>query len=70
MRTRGDQAWVRKTATGLPDCTRRVSSSSRLHRGHYQKLSQSRAAFPRAAVDDEVLRALRDLGIEVVHEHA
>ena len=34
MRTRGASAWVRKTPTGLPDWTRRVSSfpSSRSER--------------------------------------
>src|ERR1019366_5040534 len=30
MRTRGAHSWVRTTPTGLPDCTSRVSSSSRL----------------------------------------
>ena len=33
------------------------------------KASQLRAARPGAAVDDEVVRVLGDLRIEVVHEH-
>jgi hypothetical protein len=42
-----------------------------LQRGHYGPEALPVACcFPRAAVDDEVLRALSDLGIEVVHEHA
>src|ERR1700736_4283993 len=60
--TRGAYSWVRKMPTAFPDWTSNVSSS----------LSRRRAAglFPRAAIDDEVFRALGDLGVEVVAEHA
>ncbi len=46
--TRGASAWLLKTATGLPDCTSRVSSSSRRRRAATMasKQSQLRAALP------------------------
>ena len=62
---------VRKTPTGLPDWTSSVSSSSqRLQRAddRVEGLPRARgAAGP--AVDDEVLRALGHVGVEVVHQH-
>ena len=50
-------ACVRKTPTGLPDCTSSVSSgSSRWSVAHDGvEASQLRAAWPRPAVDDELL---------------
>ena len=47
--TRGASAWVRKTPTGLPDCTSSVSSfSERAQRSATiaSKHSQLRAALP------------------------
>ena len=65
-------SWVWKTPTGLPDCTSRVSSSPRrlsvAHDG-VEGLPVARR-LAGAAVDDEVVGALGDLGVEVVHEHA
>ena len=48
MRTRGASGVVRKMPTGLPDCTRRVSSfsSSRSAATIASKASQLRAARP------------------------
>ncbi len=48
MRTRGAIAWVRRTPTGLPDWTRRVSSFSSLRRAATMasKACQVRAALP------------------------
>ncbi len=64
-------ACVRKTPTGLPLWTSSVSSSPSVSSVRTIAFSASceRAALPRAAVDDELLRALRDLGIEVVEQH-
>ncbi len=49
MSTRGASSWVRKIATGLPDCTSKVSSSFSVLRERtiWSKLFQSRAALPR-----------------------
>jgi hypothetical protein len=68
MSTRGASACVRNTPTGLPDCTSSVSSSSSAQRRDdgVEGRSQLRAALPDAAVDDEVVGALGDLGVEVV----
>ncbi len=73
----GDQharrvACVRKIPTGLPDCTSSVSSfsSERSEATMAWKQFQLRAAFPRPAVDDQVLGLLGDFGIEIVHQHA
>ena len=69
--TRGASAWVRNTPTGLPDCTSRVSSSLE----PLERLDQHVVAAPvarrpaDAAIDHELLRALGDLGVEVVHQH-
>src|SRR5256712_6231511 len=48
MSTRGASGWVRNTPTGLPDWTRRVSSSSNAPRVRHtaSKQAQSRTAFP------------------------
>jgi hypothetical protein len=48
IRTRGANEWVRKTATGLPDCTSSVSSSrrSRSEATIASNASQLRAARP------------------------
>ena len=72
IKTRGASACVRKTPTGLPDCTSNVSSLSRRRSTSTirSKLSQFRAALPVAAVHDEIVGTLRNLGIEVVHQHA
>ena len=63
---------MRKTPTGLPDWTSRVSSfPSSLELAHdgVEALPVARGLAD-AAVDDEVLRALGHLGVEVVHQHA
>ena len=71
MSTRGAFSCVRNTPTGLPDCTSSVSSFFR----RLQRRDDGVEALPvarrlaDAAVDDELLRPLRDLGIEVVHQH-
>ena len=69
--TRGAHSCVRNTPTGLPDCTSSVSSSSSVaQRAHDRVERLPRARRPAgAAVDDEVVRALGDLGVEVVHQH-
>ena len=48
MSTRGAHSWVRKTPTGLPDCTSSVSSASRSSsvRTIASNASQLRAALP------------------------
>ena len=71
MSTRGAHSCVRKTPTGLPDWTSSVSSSSSVAQlaTIASKASQLRAALPGAAVDDELVGALGDLGVEVVHQH-
>ena len=63
--------WVRTTPTGLPDWMSRVSSSARIAQladDRVERLPRACRA-PGPAVDDEVVRILGDLGIEVVHEH-
>ena len=72
MRTRGAHAWVRKMPTGLPDWTSSVSSFSRRLQGGDDGVEGLPVAgrLAGAAVDHEVLGALGDLGVEVVHEHA
>ena len=72
MSTRGAHSWVRKTPTGLPDCTSSVSSASRRLEGAHDRVERLPAAggLAGSAVDDEVVGALGDLGVEVVHEHA
>ena len=47
--TRGANGWVGKTATGLPDCTSRVSSAARSTSVALMaaRLAGSRAALPR-----------------------
>ena len=72
MSTRGAPAWVWKTPTGLPDCTSSVSSCvERLAAiaTIASNASQLRAALPGAAVDDEIVGPLGDVGIEIVHQH-
>ncbi len=48
INTRGAISWVRKTPTGLPDCTSIVSSSARVRsvRTIASNASHDRAAFP------------------------
>ena len=70
--TRGASACVRKTPTGLPDCTSSVSSAfERAQRGDdaVEALPVARGAAD-AAVDHQLVRLLGDLGVEVVHQHA
>ena len=72
MSTRGASAWVRNTPTGLPDWTSSVSSPSRRReRGDdaVERLPVARGPAD-AAIDDELARALGDVGIEIVHQHA
>ena len=71
MSTRGAHSWVRKTPTGLPLWTSSVSSSARARssRTIASKAAQLRAARPGAAVDDQGVRVLGHLRVEVVHEH-
>ena len=69
--TRGASACVRKTPTGLPDCTSSVSSASSWRSGRddaVEALPVARGAAD-AAVDDELAGLLRHVGIEVVHQH-
>ena len=71
MSTRGAQAWVRRTPTGLPHWTSRVSSSARtpqLADDGVEGVPVARRP-PGPAVDDEVVGVLGDLRVEVVHEH-
>ena len=71
MSTRGASACVLNTPTGLPDWISSVSSSpSSLQRrdDRVEALPVARGAAD-AAVDDELLRILGDLGIEVVLDH-
>ena len=72
IRTRGAHSWVRSTPTGLPDWTSSVSSSPsrRSSRTIASNASQLPRRPPGAAVDDEVVGVLGDLGVEVVHQHA
>ena len=72
MMTRGAQGCVRKTATGFPDCTTRVSScSSRCSVATMaSKAVQAARGAARSAVDDEIVGTFGDLGVEVVHQHA
>ena len=71
MRTRGAHGCVRSTPTGLPDWTSSVSSSS--SRRSSRTIASNASQRPRRpagpAVDDEVVRVLGDLRVEVVHEH-
>ena len=71
MRTRGAHGCVRKTATGLPDWTTSVSSCSRRRSVVDDRVERRPAArgAAGAAVDDQIVGALGDLGIEVVHQH-
>ena len=69
--TRGAHSWVRKTPTGLPDCTSSVSSSPEAAQGaddRVERLPGARGAAG-AAVDDQVVGPLGDLRVEVVHQH-
>ena len=69
---RGDSGCVRKMPTGLPDWTSSVSSFSSDLQGADDGVEARPVArgLAGAAVDDEIVGALGDLGIEVVHEHA
>ena len=63
---------VRNTPTGLPLCTSSVSSFSSVAQrrdDRVERLPVARRAS-RAAVHDEIVRPLGDVGIEVVHQHA
>ena len=70
--TRGAHSWVRNTPTGRPDWTSMVSSSPSVRQGADQGVEGRPVArrLAGAAVDDQVLRALGHVGVEVVHEHA
>ena len=65
------RACVRKTPTGLPLWTSSVSSSPSRSSVRTIAFSASwlRAALPGAAVDDQLLGMLGDLGVEVVEQH-
>src|SRR3954469_6429413 len=88
--TRGANSWVRRTPTGLPLWTSKVSSGAivrsvstiasklrpsvagarRARRlAHRDEPPPVARGGPRAAVDDEVLGAFGDLGVEVVVQH-
>ena len=70
--TRGASVWVRNTPTGLPDWISSVSSSFR----RLQRLDDAVEALPvargaaDAAIDHQLVRVLRHVGIQVVHQHA
>ena len=67
--TRGAHSWVCSTPTGLPDCTSSVSSFFSVVQGAHDRVEAVPVArgLAGAAVDDELVRALGDLGVEVVH---
>src|SRR4029450_11033608 len=65
--TRGAHSWVRNTATGLPDCTSRVSSSASAPRLATKAFNASPP--PRPPVDDEAPGPLGHLRVDVVHQH-
>ena len=71
MSTRGAHSWVRMTPTGRPDWTSIVSSASSVCQGADHRVERPPVAggAAGAAVDDEVVGTLGDLGVEVVHEH-
>ena len=71
MRTRGAQGWVRTTPdrlAGLDEQRLVVAEPSKLADDRVEGRPAAGGA-PGPAVDDEVVRVLGDLGIEVVHEH-
>ena len=70
--TRGAHSWVRNTPTGRPDWTSIVSSCSSVVsvRTIASKDAPVAGGLARAAVDDELLRVLGHLGVEIVLEHA
>ena len=71
MSTRGASACVLNTPTGLPDWISSDSSSLELAQrrdDRVEALPVARGAAD-AAVDDELLRILGDLGIEIVLDH-
>ena len=71
MSTRGAHSLVRKTATGLPRLDEErlvVAEAAQLADDRVERLPAPRGAAG-AAVDDEVVRVLGDLRVEVVHEH-
>ena len=72
MRTRGAMSWVRNTPTGLPDCTRSVSSFPEPLECPNDGVQRPQIAgrLAPAAVDDQLLRVLGDLRVEVVEETA
>src|ERR1051326_6863160 len=67
--TRGAFSCVLNTPTGLPHCTSSVSALPRRGDDGVEALPVARR-FADAAVDDELLRPLRDFGVEIVHQHA
>ena len=69
--TRGAFSCVVKMPTGLPDCTSSVSSAPSSSSAPTIARSASWIArrLAGAAVHDELLRLLRDLGVEVVQQH-
>ena len=69
--TRGAHSWVRSTPTGRPDCTSIVSSCSSVVRVRTMasKLAPVAGGLAGAAVDDQVVRVLGHLGVEVVLQH-
>ena len=70
--TRGRPRGSRTPPTGLPDCTSSVSSSpSALELADDRVVARPVArGLAHAAVDDEIRRLLRDVGVQVVLEHA
>ena len=72
MSTRGASGCVRNLPTALPDWTSSVSSpsSARSSRTMTSKHVPDARGLAGAAVDDEVVGPLGDLGVEVVVEHA
>src|ERR1019366_3566070 len=56
--------------TGLPDCTSSVSSFSRAFSEVTMAWEHSQLRAAGSAIDHEVLRAFRRVGIEIVHQHA
>ena len=72
MSTRGAHSCVRSTPTGLPDWTSIVSSSAERGQGAHHGVERAPVAggAAGAAVDDEVVGPLGDLGVEVVLQHA
>ena len=61
---------VRITPTGRPDCTSIVSSPRAWWYGPWRRRPASPRRPPGAPIDHQVVRSLRDLRVQVVHQHS